>query len=655
MDPPPTPPQPQRSEADIAEARVAGLEGLVGSLARLLDDARQELALAGLTPTSRAGQRKGLRNKSSPRSSPSPSSSSSSKPVDIDEDNNNEEHKQAGEKMREKAKEKTSSSSSSSAPHRANNKRVEPARRKEEEIESAVRAWADSAAAPSASMMPTAGGSPVLSPRGGRRRKEQQAAAQQLSSKAEAVATSSPQDHKRLADLGRIRNRANAVAVPEGTTMPPLPPHSSHHHHHQELKESDRAITAPASHSTSGKATIVEALRRHEEERARQMEAFVAAMERTYIDERERRERDLEELKLADLEREFADMRARLREAIGCNARHASELAERERRIGKLQAQIRLAKRRVAALERDARDTVARQQRSGSAASSDTSSGAAQQQWSIGRARQRRTRSIDATGTWRPPVWKFGSGGVAPGRNKTGSLDDVTDDGDDDDDDDDYDDDDDESDDVVLSMNRSDLHTSSSSSTAPTYTGVFFPSRRERTDSTVLSSQVSGDRFMASAARQTSLVMPFTAPGAARLALSRETSPRPSVDSDLSDLERRRSHSFGHGTDGGQHSAPVTPSSPFPPELPRSRPQVRIKEKNSKAFAVLGVDPTQAKLMSVLGIDMPMMEDAKKAKKIKDDDAYIAPSWDLRGSVSAQQKKNRLISRVSHKVRGVRD
>jgi hypothetical protein len=35
---------------------------------------------------------------------------------------------------------------------------------------------------------------------------------------------------------------------------------------------------------------------------------------------------------------------------------------------------------------------------------------------------------------------------------------------------------------------------------------------------------------------------------------------------------------------------------------------VRIKEKNSKAFAVLGVDPTQAKLMSVLGIDMPMME-----------------------------------------------
>lgn len=654
MDPPPTPPQPQRSETDIAEARVAGLEGLVGSLARLLGDARQELALAGLTPASRAGQRKGLRNKSSPRSSPSPSSSSSSKPVDIDEDNNNEEHKQAGEKMREKAKEKTSSSSSSSAPHRANNKR-EPARRKEEEIESAVRAWADSAAAPSASMMPTAGGSPVLSPRGGRRRKEQQAAAQQLSSKAEAVATSSPQDHKRLADLGRIRNRANAVAVPEGTTMPPLPPHSSHHHHHQELKESDRAITAPASHSTSGKATIVEALRRHEEERARQMEAFVAAMERTYIDERERRERDLEELKLADLEREFADMRARLREAIGCNARHAGELAERERRIGKLQAQIRLAKRRVAALERDARDTVARQQRSGSAASSDTSSGAAQQQWSIGRARQRRTRSIDATGTWRPPVWKFGSGGVAPGRNKTGSLDDVTDDGDDDDDDDDYDDDDDESDDVVLSMNRSDLHTSSSSSTAPTYTGVFFPSRRERTDSTVLSSQVSGDRFMASAARQTSLVMPFTAPGAARLALSRETSPRPSVDSDLSDLERRRSHSFGHGTDGGQHSAPVTPSSPFPPELPRSRPQVRIKEKNSKAFAVLGVDPTQAKLMSVLGIDMPMMEDAKKAKKIKDDDAYIAPSWDLRGSVSAQQKKNRLISRVSHKVRGVRD
>lgn len=635
---------------------MAGLEGLVGSLARLLDDARQELALAGLTPTSRAGQRKGLRNKSSPRSSPSPSSSSSSKPVDIDEDNNNEEHKQAGEKMREKAKEKTSSSSSSSssAPHRANNKRVEPARRKEEEIESAVRAWADSAAAPSASMMPTAGGSPVLSPRGGRRRKEQQAA-QQLPPKAEAVATSSPQDHKRLADLGRIRNRANAVAVPEGTTMPPLPPHSSHHHHHQELKESDRAITAPASHSTSGKATIVEALRRHEEERARQMEAFVAAMERTYIDERERRERDLEELKLADLEREFADMRARLREAIGCNARHAGELAERERRIGKLQAQIRLAKRRVAALERDARDTVARQQRSGSAASSDTSSGAAQQQWSIGRARQRRTRSIDATGTWRPPVWKFGSGGVAPGRNKTGSLDDVTDDGDDDDDDDDYDDDDDESDDVVLSMNRSDLHTSSSSSTAPTYTGVFFPSRRERTDSTVLSSQVSGDRFMASAARQTSLVMPFTAPGAARLALSRETSPRPSVDSDLSDLERRRSHSFGHGTDGGQHSAPVTPSSPFPPELPRSRPQVRIKEKNSKAFAVLGVDPTQAKLMSVLGIDMPMMEDAKKAKKIKDDDAYIAPSWDLRGSVSAQQKKNRLISRVSHKVRGVRD
>lgn len=633
---------------------MAGLEGLVGSLARLLGDARQELALAGLTPASRAGQRKGLRNKSSPRSSPSPSSSSSSKPVDIDEDNNNEEHKQAGEKMREKAKEKTSSSSSSSAPHRANNKRVEPARRKEEEIESAVRAWADSAAAPSASMMPTAGGSPVLSPRGGRRRKEQQAA-QQLPPKAEAVATSSPQDHKRLADLGRIRNRANAVAVPEGTTMPPLPPHSSHHHHHQELKESDRAITAPASHSTSGKATIVEALRRHEEERARQMEAFVAAMERTYIDERERRERDLEELKLADLEREFADMRARLREAIGCNARHAGELAERERRIGKLQAQIRLAKRRVAALERDARDTVARQQRSGSAASSDTSSGAAQQQWSIGRARQRRTRSIDATGTWRPPVWKFGSGGVAPGRNKTGSLDDVTDDGDDDDDDDDYDDDDDESDDVVLSMNRSDLHTSSSSSTAPTYTGVFFPSRRERTDSTVLSSQVSGDRFMASAARQTSLVMPFTAPGAARLALSRETSPRPSVDSDLSDLERRRSHSFGHGTDGGQHSAPVTPSSPFPPELPRSRPQVRIKEKNSKAFAVLGVDPTQAKLMSVLGIDMPMMEDAKKAKKIKDDDAYIAPSWDLRGSVSAQQKKNRLISRVSHKVRGVRD
>jgi hypothetical protein len=50
------------------------------------------------------------------------------------------------------------------------------------------------------------------------------------------------------------------------------------------------------------------------------------------------------------------------------------------------------------------------------------------------------------------------------------------------------------------------------------------------------------------------------------------------------------------------------------------------------------------------------VQDAKKAKKIKDDDAYIAPSWDLRGSVSAQQqKKNRLISRVSHKVRGVRD
>ena len=111
------------------------------------------------------------------------------------------------------------------------------------------------------------------------------------------------------------------------------------------------------------------------------MGAFFAAMERTYIDERERRERDLEELKLADLEREFADMRARLREAIGCNARHAGELAERERRIGKLQAQIRLAKRRVAALERDARETVARQQRSSSAASSDTSAGTAQQQW----------------------------------------------------------------------------------------------------------------------------------------------------------------------------------------------------------------------------------------------------------------------------------
>jgi hypothetical protein len=152
---------------------------------------------------------------------------------------------------------------------------------------------------------------------------------------------------------------------------------------------------------------------------------------------------------------------------------------------------------------------------------------------SIGRARQRRTRSIDATRTWRPPVWKSGSGGVAPGRNKTGSLDDVTDDGDDDDDDDDYDEeeDDDESEDVVLSMNRSDLHASSSSSTATTYTGVFFPSRRERTGSTVLSSQVSGDRFMASAARQTSLVTPFPAPGTARLALSRETSPRPSVDS----------------------------------------------------------------------------------------------------------------------------
>lgn len=197
---------------------------------------------------------------------------------------------------------------------------------------------------------------------------------------------------------------------------------------------------------------------------------------------------------------------------------------------------------------------------------------------SIGRARQRRTRSIDATRTWRPPVWKSGSGGV---HNKTGSLDDVTHDGDEDDDDDDYDEEeeeDDESDDVVLSMNRSDLHASSSSSTATTYTGVFFPSRRERTGSTVLSSQVSGDRFMASAARQTSLVMPFPAPGTARLALSRETSPRPSVDSgtrapcisriphqhslltfltflaficrssDLSDLERRRSHSFGHGT-----------------------------------------------------------------------------------------------------------
>ena len=44
------------------------------------------------------------------------------------------------------------------------------------------------------------------------------------------------------------------------------------------------------------------------------------------------------------------------------------------------------------------------------------------------------------------------------------------------------------------------------------------------------------------------------------------------------------------------------------PSLSRLRVQVRIKEKNSKAFAVLGVDPTQAKLMSVLGIDMPMIE-----------------------------------------------
>ncbi len=37
-------------------------------------------------------------------------------------------------------------------------------------------------------------------------------------------------------------------------------------------------------------------------------------------------------------------------------------------------------------------------------------------------------------------------------------------------------------------------------------------------------------------------------------------------------------------------------------------PSVRNKEKNSKAFAVLGVDATQAKLISVLGIDMPVVE-----------------------------------------------
>jgi hypothetical protein len=46
-------------------------------------------------------------------------------------------------------------------------------------------------------------------------------------------------------------------------------------------------------------------------------------------------------------------------------------------------------------------------------------------------------------------------------------------------------------------------------------------------------------------------------------------------------------------------------------------------------------------------------QEAKKTKKIKDEDTYIAPSWDLRSP--AAQKKNRLISRVSHKVRGVRD
>jgi hypothetical protein len=126
---------------------------------------------------------------------------------------------------------------------------------------------------------------------------------------------------------------------------------------------------------------------------------------------------------------------------------------------------------------------------------------------SIGRERRRRTRSTtEAEAEVWPPTRQAGSG-IPP------SLNDVDDDSSDVDDDGE---DEDEDEDVVIPIKPS------SSSSA--YTGVFFPSRRER-----LSSQLSGDRFMVSAARQTSLVVPFEPPGSARLGLSRETSPRPSA------------------------------------------------------------------------------------------------------------------------------
>jgi hypothetical protein len=76
---------------------------------------------------------------------------------------------------------------------------------------------------------------------------------------------------------------------------------------------------------------------------------------------------------------------------------------------------------------------------------------------------------------------------------------------------------------VDSGMNPGDLHPTSGAFATH---GVFFPSRRERIGSTNLSSQVSGDRFVVAASQQTSLVMPFCPPGTARLALSRQTSPR---------------------------------------------------------------------------------------------------------------------------------
>jgi hypothetical protein len=218
-----------------------------------------------------------------------------------------------------------------------------------------------------------------LSPRGARRRNEAQQQQQQQTQPPPKAEPASLLDWAKEKRNEYRRSRAYALAASDSTGWKEI---REREKEREELKEKEResgAATKRGGGAGGGhvlaSGEVMEAIRREEEERARRLEFFFDSMERTYVEERERRERAREDARLAQLERDFADLRTRLREAIAANARHAHELAEREKRVEHLQTQLRLAQRRVHALERD-EDHL-------SSSSSSSSTGASQ--WRHGR------------------------------------------------------------------------------------------------------------------------------------------------------------------------------------------------------------------------------------------------------------------------------